>query len=331
MTAKAARWAIRLIGPVLLVFFLWRSDPAALLASMQGLVIWPIVVSLALFPVFIGVKSWRWNLVMRELGLDPPPLRFAMVLYTIGLYAGGVTPGQSGDFIKGWYLRDRGLPLAPVLFSILLDRLFDFVVMALLALVGLVALVDVFPPDLQAPLRTATLAFAAAIFLTTPLLMARGPRNWLLSAVAPRMPARVRALMERLQGQFAALSLRPRPLAGLLGASALSATSTLVRVGLLYLTLPLDRIPLLAIIGTTALIAILQALPISFAGVGVRDAVLIALFQRYGYTTEQALLISAQFLLINIEHIILGFLVSLRYPLATDAERAAAEQAPSGE
>ena len=50
---------------------------------------------------------------------------------------------------------------------------------------------------------------------------------------------------------------------------------------------------------------------------GVRDAILVLVLTRYGYTTEQALTLSALFLLINIEHIIVGFLVSLRYPLGT--------------
>jgi uncharacterized protein (TIRG00374 family) len=312
---RIARWAIRLIGPVLLVFFFIRSNPAQLWANLQELTIWPILVSLGLFPIFLIVKSWRWSLVMRELGMQPPRLSFVMALYTIGLYTGGLTPGQSGDFIKGWYLRERGLPLAPVLFSILLDRLFDFAVMAGLALVGLVALVDVFSPDLQVPLQNATIAFAVIIFLTTPLLMARRPREWGFGLAERILPQRFAEPVARIRGQFAQLDLRAGPLVGLLGASALSATSTLIRVGVLYLTMPLSDIPISTIVGTTALIAILQALPISFAGVGVRDAVLIALFTRYGYTPEQALLLSAQFLLINIEHIVLGFLVSLRYPL----------------
>jgi uncharacterized protein (TIRG00374 family) len=323
--AKYARWAVRLIGPVLLVFFLWRSNPTTLIANIRGLTLWPLLLSLALFPIFIAVKSWRWNLVMRELGMEPPSLGFAMALYTIGLYAGGLTPGQSGDFIKGWYLRDRGRPLAPALFSIVLDRLFDFAIMAVLALVGLVVVVDFFPPAIAGPLRTATIAFAGIIFVTTPLLMARRPREWFFSLIVPRLPERFRAQAERVQVQFADLRLRPGPLVGLLLASAGSATATVVRVGLLYMTMPLGQIPVLAIIGSTALIAILQALPISFAGVGVRDAVLVAVLQHYGYSSEQALLLSAQFLLINIEHILLGFLVSLRYPLQDAAKPPASE------
>jgi uncharacterized membrane protein YbhN (UPF0104 family) len=82
-------------------------------------------------------------------------------------------------------------------------------------------------------------------------------------------------------------------------------------------------VPLLAIISSTALIALLQALPISFAGIGVRDAVLIAVLAQYGYEKELAIILSALFLLLNIEHIIIGFLVSLRYPLGTPPETVA--------
>ena len=64
-----------------------------------------------------------------------------------------------------------------------------------------------------------------------------------------------------------------------------------------------------------ALISILQALPISFSGVGVRDAILIAVLANFNYSRDVALSLSALFLLVNLEHIIVGFLVSLRYPL----------------
>jgi uncharacterized protein (TIRG00374 family) len=310
---KYLRWLIRLIGPALLILFLWRSDFSLILRSFSSLVLWPVLLSLALLPVFVAIKAWRWNILMSELGMQAPPLGYSIALYMIGLFLGGTTPGQSGDFIKAWYLRERGQQLAPALFSIVLDRLFDFVIMALLALLALVEFLDLLP----APARIATVAFAAAVILLTPALMARAPREWLMTRALPFMPSRVRNAIARWRDQFAELSLRPALLAQLLLASVGSALSTIVRIYLLFLALPLDRVPLLAIISSTALIAILQALPISFAGIGVRDAILIAVLGRYGYPSEIALTLSALYLLINIEHIILGFLVSLRFPLGS--------------
>jgi len=310
---KYARWAIRLIGPALLIIFLWRSDFGAIVASFRSIVLWPVLLSLVLMPVFIAVKAWRWNVLMRELGVQPPPLGFSMALYMIGLYLAGLTPGQSGDFIKGWYLRERGQPLAPALFSIVLDRLFDFLIMALLALLALAAFLDLLPRSAQ----IATVAFASAIILLTPALLARRPREWLMTRALPLAPQRVRELIVRWRDQFNTLSLRPGMLAQLTIATLGSATSTIVRIYLLFLALSLTRVPPLAIVSSTALIAILQALPISFSGIGVRDGILIAVLGRYGYQPEQALALSALFLLLNIEHILVGFIYSLRYPLGS--------------
>ncbi|HEX9370829.1 MAG TPA: lysylphosphatidylglycerol synthase transmembrane domain-containing protein [Roseiflexaceae bacterium] len=308
---KYLRWAIRLIGPALLAIFLWRSDFGQIVASFGGIRLWPLLLSLALMPVFIVVKAWRWNLLMAELGIQAPSLGYSSVLYMIGLFLGGTTPGQSGDFVKAWYLRERGQPLASALFSIVLDRLFDFLIMALLALLALVEFLDLLPRAAQ----VATIAFATVVVLLTPTLMARRPREWLMTRALPLAPGRVRAAIERWRDQFAGLSLRPDLLLKLTVASIGSAISTLVRIYLLYLAMSLTNVPVVAIISSTALIAILQALPISFAGIGVRDAILIAVLGRYGYSTEQALTLSALFLVVNIEHIVVGFLVSLRYPL----------------
>lgn len=329
---KYATWLLRLIGPALLLIFLLRSNLQDLLRQVGTVELWPVVGSLALMLPFVVIKAWRWNLIMTELKLETPPLGYSITLYLIGLFLGGMTPGQSGDFVKAWYLRQRGLPLPPVLFSIVLDRLFDFLIMALMALLGLFVLIDAFPPGQRAALQAATFAFAGLILLMTPLLMARRPREWLIGLALPLLPLRLRAVVERWREQFAGLSLQPGLMATLLLASFLSASSTILRIYLLYLALPLDRVPLLAVVSSTALIAILQALPISFGGVGVRDFVLIAVLGAYGYPQELALVLSALFLVLNIEHIIVGFLASLRHPLgAIPREELAQAQAVRGQ
>jgi uncharacterized membrane protein YbhN (UPF0104 family) len=186
--------------------------------------------------------------------------------------------------------------------------------MAILSLLGLVAFLKIFPPNMQRPIQVATIGFAALLILMTPGLMARGPRDWLLARMLRLAPHRLRPAIERWRDQFGSLDLRPALLANLILATLISATSTMVRLWLLFRALDIT-IPLLALLSAMALIAILQALPISFSGVGVRDAILIAVLANYHYTTDQALSLSALFLLINLEHILIGFLVSLRYPL----------------
>ncbi|HEX5692847.1 MAG TPA: lysylphosphatidylglycerol synthase transmembrane domain-containing protein, partial [Roseiflexaceae bacterium] len=327
---KYTRWLLRLIGPAILAYFLLTTDLGKILDNLRDLRWGPFVLSLALYPVFVAVKAWRWNMLMRDLGMEAPPLGYSMALYMIGLFLGGATPGQSGDFIKAWYLRERGQPLASGLFSILLDRLFDFLIMAILSLLGLVAFLYIFPPALQAPIQITTIAFAVLMVLLIPALMARRPRDWLMNFALRLVPRRFRAAIDRWRSQFADLDMRPALLANLLVATIASATSTMLRLWLLFEALNL-HIPILALVSSMALIAILQALPISFSGVGVRDAILVALLANYGYAADKAIALSALFLLVNIEHILIGFLVSLRYPLGrTPSDDLAQSDIPAG-
>jgi uncharacterized membrane protein YbhN (UPF0104 family) len=76
-------------------------------------------------------------------------------------------------------------------------------------------------------------------------------------------------------------------------------------------------VPLYVVVGVSALIAVLQVLPISIGGMGVREVVLIPVLASYSYSPEQAITLSALFLLLNIEHILVGFIVSFWYPLGT--------------
>jgi uncharacterized protein (TIRG00374 family) len=311
---KYTRWLLRLIGPAILAYFLLTTDIGKIVDNLRDLRWTPLLLSLALYLPFVVVKAWRWNMIMSDLGMQAPPLGYSIVLYMIGLFIGGATPGQSGDFIKAWYLRERGQPLAPALFSILLDRLFDFLIMAVLSLLGLVAFLHIFPPEHQQLILVATISFTALIILMMPGLMVRSPRDWLLTRLLPVAPKRLRPMIERWRDQFGSLDLRPVLLAKLLLATVISAASTMLRLWLLFSAMNLN-IPLLPMISTMALIAILQALPISFSGVGVRDGILIALLAAYNYPREQALSLSVLFLLLNVEHILIGFLVSLRHPL----------------
>jgi uncharacterized membrane protein YbhN (UPF0104 family) len=315
---KYTRWLPRLIGPAILGYFLLTTDINRIVLNLRNLRWAPFLLSLALYPIFVALKAWRWNRLLHDLGMQAPHLGSSMILYMIGLFLGGATPGQSGDFIKAWYLRDRGQPLASALFSVLLDRLFDFLIMALLSLLGLIAFIHLFPRQARGPIEVMTIGSAAAIALMIPALMARGPRDWLMIGTIRLAPGRARARLERWRTQFAALDLRPGLVGSLLFATVCAAASTMIRLWLLFRALDVT-IPVGAMVSSMALVSNLQTLPISFSGVGVRDAVLIPVLATYGYGADKALALSALVLFLSIENIVLGFLTSLRYPLGRAA------------
>jgi len=324
------RWLLRLIGPALLLLFLVTADLNRLWEILRDAALWPIVVSLLLLPPFLIIKSYRWVRLLREMGLNLS-LPTACALYMVGIFYGATTPGQAGDLLKAVYLRDRGQPVAPALLSVVLDRLCDLLVMAALATLGIFALGRLLPSrELQAAL---VVAMGASMIALTTFIVARGPRQWALTVALPRLAPRLRDSLDRWNSQLASLHLRPA-LIGEIGLLSLgSAFFTFVRLWLLFLALGLVNVPLYVVVGTSALVAVLQVLPISIGGVGVREVVFIPVLAAYGHEPEKAITLSALFLLINVEHIIVGFIVSLWFPLGKgggELARLGADPAPDG-
>src|SRR3712207_2750473 len=105
------RWALRLLGPALLLYFLLTTDLSLVWRTLTSadplLILW----SLVLVAPFLVLKAVRWQLILRAWHIMIP-LREAVALYCIGIFLGAVTPGQAGDAVKAWYLRKRNTPLS---------------------------------------------------------------------------------------------------------------------------------------------------------------------------------------------------------------------------
>jgi len=309
-----ARWLTRLLGPAILAYFLLTTDLHHIAAILRDVRWTPLLLSLALFPGVVLTKAWRWRRLIAALGVPAPSLGQSVTLFLIGQFAGAATPGQSGDFVRAWYLRERGSALSTALFSVLFDRLLDFFLLALVSLVGLVAFLDVFPRALRPAILGATLSFTAVIVMVVPALMARRSRRWLIGRVGRVAPASMRQRLERWQTLLDALELHPPLVLALLSSTVAATAVVMLRIWLLFRALDVI-VPSALLVASAALISILQTIPVSVAGVGVRDAVLVAVLARHGYPAERALALSALFLLLVIEQMLIGFVVAMRHPL----------------
>jgi len=324
------RWLTRLIGPAVLAYFLATSDLHRIASILREVRWTPLVLSLALFPGVVVTKAWRWRRLIGELGMPTPSFRRAVTLFLIGQFAGAATPGQSGDFVRAWYLREHGGALSTALFSILFDRLLDFLLLALVSLVGLVAFLDVFPPAMRPAILASTVGFTTVMVLIVPALMARRSRRALLERLRRLAPASFAPRLERWQTLLDTLEVHPPLVLALLGATVAATVVVMVRIWLLFRALDVI-VPATLLVASAALISILQTLPVSIAGVGVRDAVLVAALARYGYPAERALALSALFLVLVIEQMLIGFVVTMRHPLGAGAARDSMSTATDGD
>lgn len=307
LVAWSRRWLPRLLGLALFGWALAAVGPASIWRALQTANPWLVLpAALAAVP-FIYVKGWRWSRILA--GLDVAlPLGTAFELYGIGIWAGQVTPGQAGDFLKAWYLRSRGVELARALLSSFLDRLFDLGAVFALGAVGLFALVGG---------GRSLLVTLAALLAVVGVLAGAMTARWrapLLAALARVTPARLRARLAadaRLRS-LADTRLDAAHLAPVLGLTALSWILSLARVYLCFravgVLLPLvDFLVVAAVITLAGLITI--------GGIGTRDAAMLALLGPYGYDGGRVLAVSFLILVLNLSNIVPGFLVWLREPV----------------
>ena len=88
------------------------------------------------------VRYWRWNILLKRVASQDIRISTAFYLFSAGSLL-IFTPARIGEVAKSIYTRDFfGIPIATSLPVLVLERLADFVVMALLASLGLLIIGD---------------------------------------------------------------------------------------------------------------------------------------------------------------------------------------------
>jgi uncharacterized protein (TIRG00374 family) len=299
-------WIIKVGFILLFLYFVSRANIVTLFESLRGVHLVPFMLAFLVLPAFVCAKAVRWGVILNDMGVQPPGIWRLCIYYTIGLFLGGVTPGQFGDIAKGWYIRSERLPLQTAMLSVVVDRLCDMLIMALLGGIAIFDFADLLPPQLFLVAQIGILFLA----IGSGLLVSQRFRNWLAVLLDRTVLQRLR-VSQFVGFQFSAFS---RSWLVLLSFTLLSIACNVLRSWLLFEAGNID-IPFFSVFAVITLIAIFQILPISIAGFGVRESLLILVLQSYGYGIEAALLLSLLLFLLNIQQIVIGFCVSLFYPL----------------
>lgn len=247
-------------------------------ASASGL-----AVAAAAFLAIPLLGGLRWWLALRGLGHRARLGPLSALFSTVAVIA-QVLPSVAADGVRVWLAVRRGYPLAPVVRSVFVERV--FMVLSVLAMALAVAPLlqartgEAGPVPVCAALLLAGLGGLGALMLADKVEFGLGRlRPW--RAVIATAPETRRLVLSRWGGGLALASLASNlnfAVAALLLARALA--------------LPVTGLDILAvmpvvILGTT--------LPISFGGWGVREGLLVVLLGHIGIAAPDALALSLLF------------------------------------
>lgn len=131
---------VRSVGVGLLVWLLFGADWTSLTGLFAQVDITHLYAMPAYTAALIAVRAWRWNILLAAQKNAFTPWK-AYSAYASGIFIGTFTPGRLGDLSKALYVRhERDISWESALAGAVLDRLFDVVFLACLAIWAVVHL-----------------------------------------------------------------------------------------------------------------------------------------------------------------------------------------------
>jgi len=280
-------WQLALQATVTLALLAWlisRLDWHTLGQTLAGARLPWLAAGVASYLFSLAVGAVRWRTIMNTLS-RPVPLSRLLTVYWVGAFFNQALPGAvSGDAVRALYIRQAagGLPLASA--AILAERLFGLGAMVVLVVTGY----GTAPAEHAGLPELATLVALMAIGYPLAVgLLLHLPLDQLL---AGRLPALAAALGEARLALRAVFRRGP----ALLSTAVLSLIVQVFWVGVFWcvghaLSLPLDRVALWVI---WPLVSLVATLPISLAGWGVREGLLVFYLAGLGIAGHYALAVS---------------------------------------
>ena len=137
MISRPLSCAIGLAGAVLFLgLALYQAPPAAVGAVLVRTdPIW-LCAALAVYALNLSLRAWRWQVILRPVAELRYPIVARVLLIGYGLNT--IMPARLGELFRAEFLRKAcGLPRAPALTSIVVERLLDGLAVVLCLGVGL--------------------------------------------------------------------------------------------------------------------------------------------------------------------------------------------------
>jgi len=242
--------------------------------------------SLGLLVTLFGVvlSAWRWRRVLIVFRA-PVPVRTLLGYYLAGLFLGNVLPSTiGGDVLRIKRCSDITGSGEVGFGSVVLERLTGWVALPVISLCGFLlmpSLLDERNSWIAVWTGVTAIAVLAVILFIAghPRLAGRfqGNENW------TRFIGSVHHGVDQMRRN-------PKLALAVFAVSILYACSTVLAVGFIIETVGVD-IPVAAIIAYIPAVTMLQVLPVSVGGLGIREGTLVLLLRPLGVSTGSAIAI----------------------------------------
>ena len=282
-----------ILGIGISLFFLWIAfrnlHPGEVWTHIRTADPGLLLVAAAIFFVAVALISMRWGFLLRA--IQPIPLPDLMALVSIGYAGNNIYPLRSGEVLRIVLLqRQHGVPIARATTTVVIERVFDGLVMLSFIMAALL-LTGLASPEIQTMANVGAPPVLAALLIFFMLATRADLMRRLLTRVASWLPERLGALITRLGDEIISGFEGLRSPLDLAGAVVTSYLCWMVKAGVHWIVafafgLETSYPIMLMVVGVVNLAGLIPASPGMF---GVFEAAVLLVLVAAGYPESVAL------------------------------------------
>ncbi len=298
-----------LLGLVVFLYIIMNVDLEEILLIISDMNPFLLSISVIIVIPIVLMRSFKWNILIRSYGTGLP---FSSVVkaFLVGFSVSMVTPARIGDLYRARYLKNH-TTTGKALTTVIIDRLVDVFVLFFLGLVGILSFLSLFAQKMNMVIMVLIMfvLFIAAVFVLTK----EGFIRFLFEPVFRRfVPEKhkekigltfrefykgMRKIRKKRNNLFMVIAL------GFMNYLLSILQAYLIAMGM---GLELSYVFFLMVI---PLVGLLDIIPVSFSGIGTRDAAMIVFFSFFALSKEIAISFSLMILLLG--YVSIGFIGAL--------------------
>ena len=297
---------VRLLVSLTLIWLVYRKIPLADLAESLSQLAWPPLAAVAvLLVVNTAVSAWKWQILLRSNQVSVP-FRQLFASYLAGTFFNIFLPSSiGGDAYRVFDIARKTDDSARTFASVLADRLSGFLALSSLALVAAVGISHRLGRPSLIALPLAGLAVLTAVVW---MLFRQQPVRRLAAWLRIQRFPRLDQFLERLLAAFDEYRRHPAMMWRIMALSVGFQCSVVLCVYLMAVALQAGA-PLIYFAAFVPLITLLEALPVSIYGLGIRDLAYAYFFAMAGMSPLQTRALAVLFLAVNVTYALSGGVV----------------------
>jgi len=276
------------VSLTILILLFQRTDTGLVWKTISSIKPTIFFICLVLYAADQFLSTYRWAILLYANGLKVPFPRLVS-LYFIGMFFNNLLPTMvGGDLVKGYYLYRFSGQGGKTIASIFVDRYAGFFT---LLTISLISLLFGYPYVKDTPIPWLVILLVTGLFSFSLILWVERLHNRAMGWIER---IRVFRVNERIESFYRAVMVYRGNPGVLLKVFGLSFIVQLIGITLIYL---LSRgfslsIPIWYFFLLVPVAISISMVPISIAGLGVREGAFVFLFGRVGVSSHEALSLS---------------------------------------